>query len=111
MVDPEILRYISVKTGLGLKYLSKDERVSIVLEQLRGLFPDGILKGGTALNRVYLARLGVSSFSEDIDLDFISDKGLDENISAIRERVVEIMDFGIQPMFSSISPKFTVFIP
>lgn len=73
MVDPNILRHISVKTGLGLKYLSKDEKVSIVLEQVRGLFPEVILKGGTALNRAYLARLGVSRFSEDIDLDFISD--------------------------------------
>ncbi len=96
MADPEILRHISAKTGLGLKYLSKDEKVSIVLEQLRGLFPEVILKGGTALNRVYLTRLGVSRFSEDIDLDFVSDYGLDEKISAIRERVAEITDFDVQ---------------
>ncbi len=95
MADPEILRYISAKTGLGLKYLSKDEKISIVLEQLRGLFPEVILKGGTALNRVYLAKLGVSRFSEDIDLDFVSDKDLDEKISAIKERVAEIKDFDI----------------
>jgi len=93
MADPEILRHISAKTGLGLKYLSKDERISIVLEQLRGLVPDVILKGGTALNRVYLATLGVSRFSEDIDLDFVSDKDLDEKISAIKERVAKIKDF------------------
>jgi predicted nucleotidyltransferase component of viral defense system len=42
MVDPDILRHISVKTGLGLKYLSKDEKVSIVLEQVRGLFSDDL---------------------------------------------------------------------
>jgi len=95
MADPEILRYISAKTGLGLKYLSKDEKISIVLEQLRGFFPEVILKGGTALNRVYLAKLGVSRFSEDIDLDFVSDKDLDEKISAIKERVAEIKDFDI----------------
>ncbi len=96
MADPEILRYISAKTGLGLKYLSKDEKISTVLEQLRGLFPDVILKGGTALNRLYLAKLGVSRFSEDIDLDFVSDKGLNEKISAIKERVVEIKGFDIE---------------
>lgn len=96
MADPEIIRYISAKTGLGLKYLSKDEKVSIVLEQLRGLFPDVILKGGTALNRVYLVRLGVSRFSEDIDMDFVSDKSLDEKISAIRERVAEIKGFEME---------------
>ena len=96
MADPEILRYISTKTGLGLKYLSKDDKISIVLEQLRFLFPEVILKGGTALNRVYLAKFGVSRFSEDIDLDFISDKSLEEKISAIRERVTEIKEFNIE---------------
>ncbi|MCD5409394.1 MAG: nucleotidyl transferase AbiEii/AbiGii toxin family protein [Methanocellales archaeon] len=96
MADPEILRYISAKTGLGLKYLSKDEKISIVLEQLRDLFPEAILKGGTALNRVYLAKLGVSRFSEDMDLDFISNKGLNEKISTIREKVVGIKGFDIE---------------
>lgn len=96
MADPEILRYLAAKTGLGLKYLSKDENISIVLEQLKGLFPEVIQKGGTALNRVYLAKSGVSRFSEDIDLDFISDMSLDEKISAIRERVAEIKDFDIE---------------
>lgn len=95
MADPDILRYISTKTGLGLKYLSKDEKISIVLEQLRDLFPEVILKGGTALNRVYLAKLGVSRFSEDLDLDFVSNKGLNEKISAIKERVAGIKGFDI----------------
>ena len=54
------------------------------------------MKGGTALNRVYLAKLGVSRFSEDIDLDFISDESLDEKISTIRERVAGIKDFDIE---------------
>jgi predicted nucleotidyltransferase component of viral defense system len=31
MADPEILRYLSAKTGLGLRYMSKDERISIAL--------------------------------------------------------------------------------
>jgi len=96
MADPEILRYLSTKTGLGLKYLSKDEKISIALEQLRDLFPEVILKGGTALNRVYLAKLGVSRFSEDIDLDFISNKNLNEKISAIKERAVGIKGFDIE---------------
>lgn len=95
MADPEILRYISAKTGLGLKYLSKDEKISIALEQLRNLFPEVVLKGGTALNRVYLAKLGVSRFSEDIDLDFVSNRGLNEKISAIRERIAGLKGFDI----------------
>ena len=70
MVDREILRLYALRTGLGLKYLSKDEMISVALKQLRPLFPDVIFKGGTALNRVYLSQIGVNRFSEDIDLDF-----------------------------------------
>ncbi len=90
MADIEILRYLASKTGLGLKYLSKDERISIILEQLRDIFPEVILKGGTALNRVYLAKVGVGRFSEDVDLDFVSSNGLNEKISTIKERIGEV---------------------
>ncbi len=96
MADPEILRYLSIKTGLGLKFLSKDEKISIALEQLRELFPEVILKGGTALNRVHLIKSGVSRFSEDIDLDFVSDMDLDKKISTINERVGGIKGFDVE---------------
>ena len=96
MADPEIIRHVSIKTGLGLKFLSKDEKLSIVMEQLRDLFPEVILKGGTALNRVFFLKSGVSRFSEDIDLDFVSDKSLDEKISVIKERVAQIEGFDIK---------------
>jgi predicted nucleotidyltransferase component of viral defense system len=96
MADSEILRYLSIKTGLGLKFLSKDEKISIALEQLRELFPEVILKGGTALNRVYLIKSGVGRFSEDIDLDFVSDKDLNEKIATINERVGGIKGFDVE---------------
>jgi len=96
MADPDMLRYLASKTGFGLKYLSKDEKISIALEQLRDLFPEVILKGGTALNRVYLAKSGVCRFSEDIDLDFISDMGLNEKISMITEKAAGIKGFDIE---------------
>ena len=96
MADPEILRYLAVKTGLGLNYLSKDEKISILLEQVRDLFPEVILKGGTALNRVYLQKLGVNRFSEDIDLDFVSSKSLDKKISTIKEKTLKIRGFDME---------------
>ena len=96
MADIEILRYLATKTGLGLNYLSKDEKISIILEQIRDLFPGVVLKGGTALSRVYLAKKGVSRFSEDIDMDFISDKDLNEKIATIKDRVKEIKGFDIE---------------
>jgi predicted nucleotidyltransferase component of viral defense system len=96
MADIEILRFLAAKTRLGLNYLSKDERISILLEQLRDLFPEVVLKGGTALSRVYLAKMGVNRFSEDIDLDFISNKSLDDKMSIIRDRVKEIKGFDVE---------------
>ena len=41
MADRELLRYVARKTGLGLHYLSKDEKISILLEQVREIFPAG----------------------------------------------------------------------
>lgn len=96
MADLEILRYLAAKTGLGLKYLSKDEKISILLEQISDLFPETILKGGTALNRIYLAKLKVNRFSEDVDLDFVSEIGLNEQISTIKERVGRIKGFDVE---------------
>ncbi|CAD6494146.1 MAG: Nucleotidyl transferase AbiEii toxin, Type IV TAsystem [Candidatus Argoarchaeum ethanivorans] len=96
MADIEILRYLAARTGLGLNYLSKDEKISIILEQLRDLFPEVVLKGGTALSRVYLSKKKVSRFSEDVDLDFISDMSLDAKITVIKEKVREITGFDIE---------------
>jgi predicted nucleotidyltransferase component of viral defense system len=95
MADPELLRYLAAKSGLGIKYLSKDEKISILLGELRTRFPDVVMKGGTAINRAYLARSGVSRFSEDIDLDFISKRPLFEKISSISERMKTITAFEI----------------
>ncbi|MCK5560091.1 MAG: hypothetical protein KAJ51_05835, partial [Thermoplasmata archaeon] len=59
------LRYLALKNGLSLNYISKDERLSILLTQLWEIFDtDVVLKGGTAHNRIYLSKLGVSRFSE-----------------------------------------------
>lgn len=95
MADPELLRYLAARTGLGLKYLSKDEKISIILSQIRDLFPEVVMKGGTALNRAYLAKAGVSRFSEDIDLDYASGETLDTKIGSIADRMKNITGFEI----------------
>jgi hypothetical protein len=48
MADPELLRYLSARTGLGVKYLSQDEKISVALEQLRDRFPQAVLKSRVA---------------------------------------------------------------
>jgi predicted nucleotidyltransferase component of viral defense system len=69
MAEPQALRRLSAVTGLGLQFLARDEKLSLALEALGEMKPGLVLKGGTALNRVHLAKRGASRFSEDIDLD------------------------------------------
>ena len=92
-----MLRYLAVKTGLSLKYISKDEKISYLLSQLWDIFGRRvILKGGTALNRVYLSKLNASRFSEDIDLDYFGDMPVNEKIQDIREKMTLIRDFDVK---------------
>lgn len=96
-MDIEMLRYISAKTGLGLNYISKDEKVSYLLTQIRELFGEKlILKGGTALNRVYLSKIDVGRFSEDIDLDYFGDEALNHKIENIKKKMEDIRDFEVK---------------
>ncbi|NJE00453.1 nucleotidyl transferase AbiEii/AbiGii toxin family protein [Thermococcus sp. JdF3] len=72
-MDEEMLRYLAAKTGLGLNYIAKEERISLLLTRLWEIFGEkAILKGGTALNRVYLTKIGAARFSEDIDIDYFN---------------------------------------
>lgn len=97
MIDVDILKLQAVKTGLGVKYLSKEERISHLLKQLDEIFSnkDVILKGGTALNRGYLYKLKKGRFSEDIDLDYIKKISLNEKIKNIKKNMRKINDFTV----------------
>lgn len=94
-MDKDILKLTALKSGLGIKYVSKNEKINILLGQIDKIFKDTlILKGGTALNKVYLQKAGVDRFSEDIDLDFIPPEkmNLNEKINFIKKKIKEIQD-------------------
>lgn len=87
-MDEELLRYLAAKTGLGLNYIAKEERLSYLLSQLWEIFGEkAILKGGTALNRVYLSRIGAARFSEDLDIDYFNG-----DLNTAAEEIKEGMD-------------------
>ena len=67
VMDVDELRRLAAKEELSLNYIAKDEMISKVLAALQG-FDDLILKGGTAINRVYIK---TKRFSEDIDFDLL----------------------------------------
>jgi predicted nucleotidyltransferase component of viral defense system len=87
MADPEQLRRISAATGMGLQFLARDEKLSLALEGLRERMPGAVLKGGTALNRIHLAKRDASRFSEDIDLD-IARKGAVSDVTEAGRRAL-----------------------
>lgn len=63
------LRRLSAEQELSLNYIAKDLMISKCLLELQD-FKNIVFKGGTALNRVYLKKIGKMRFSEDIDLDY-----------------------------------------
>jgi len=98
MIDLDMLKLQAIKTGLGIKYLSKEERISILLTQLNEIFPDDVvLKGGTAFNRGYLYSTQKGRFSEDIDLDYCKHKSLDDKIKHIKTMMKKINEFDVSP--------------
>lgn len=95
-MDERILRYTAVRMGLGLNYVDKEEKISFLLTQLWEIFDEkAILKGGTALNRVYLAKIGAARFSEDIDIDY-SNGNVEASAREIIDGMKKIKDFDVK---------------
>ena len=95
-MDIRMLRYMAQKSGLSLNFVSKDEMMSELLLRLDGVLgEDAVLKGGTALNRLHLAKLGAARFSEDIDLDYFSAEDLGKKISGVRSAMRKVAGFEV----------------
>lgn len=90
-MDVEELRRLAAKEEISLNYIAKDEMMSKLLLGLQG-FDDIILKGGTAINRVYLKN---KRFSEDIDLDIIFKGSLKQALMRTKEIVNGLVGFQI----------------
>ncbi|MFH1053153.1 MAG: nucleotidyl transferase AbiEii/AbiGii toxin family protein [Candidatus Woesearchaeota archaeon] len=90
-MDLDELRKLAAKEELSLNYIAKDEMISKLLYDLQG-FDDIILKGGTAINRVYLKN---KRFSEDIDLDLVFKGNVKEAIARTKEIIGKIRGFDI----------------
>lgn len=85
------LRRLAAKEELSLNFIAKDEMISRLLFNLQG-FGDIILKGGTAINRVYLKN---KRFSEDIDMDIIFKGSIKEAVPSTKEIISKIEGFQI----------------
>lgn len=79
------IRQIALKTGLSINYIIKDKEISKIFKILEDKIKNIVLKGETAINRVYLNE--EKRFSEDIDFDIFTNK----DINIIKEEVYLIL--------------------
>ncbi len=86
-MDLDELRRLAAKEEISLNYIAKDEMISKVLVKLQK-FDNIILKGGTAINRVYLKN---KRFSEDIDLDLIFN-GTVKQALTITDEIIKVVE-------------------
>jgi predicted nucleotidyltransferase component of viral defense system len=107
MADVDLINLTAAKTGLGRKFISKDEKLSLLIGQLALALKDelAVLKGGTVLNRVYLPR--VARFSEDVDIDLISRLPLSGRIKKVKKAMELVKGFEVSgPMMLHRTMRF-----
>lgn len=108
-MDQREIRRISAEHGLGYKFVSKDEKVTLLLKwisELEGL--DIALKGGTAISRIHLKEN--FRFSEDIDLDMFGDITLDEKLDLLRGSLKDFTGFEIEgPRMLHLTARFDAY--
>lgn len=95
MVDVDFINLVAAKSGLGRKFISKDEKLSLLIGQLAAALESefAVLKGGTVLNRVYLPK--VARFSEDIDVDLISRLPVGERVKKVKKAMGLVKGFEV----------------
>lgn len=105
-MEIEDLRRLAAKEELSLNYIAKDEMISKILFKLQK-FDNLILKGGTAINRVYIKN---KRFSEDIDFDIISNEDLKQTLTKTKEIIKDLTDFEIdRPRIMKESIRYDLF--
>ncbi len=102
-MERDELRRIAAREELSLNFIAKDEMVSKLLAQLQGI-DDIILKGGTAINRVYLQK---KRFSEDIDFDLLFKGTVKEALTRTGEIVRKIIGFDLaKPRIMNLTIRY-----
>lgn len=101
------LRRLSAQHALSLNYIYKDFMISRALFSLQQYQDKLIMKGGTAINRVFIR--DHMRFSDDIDFDFLYHKGPQEAIPPLKD-IVSVTGLGFErPRVMSKTVRFDTF--
>lgn len=99
-LDLEICRTIAICYGLPLQFVFKEFHLMDVISQIAAITiqkPSSlVLKGGTALNKVYLKKM--QRFSEDADFDFVIKNSSQELYGFSKKLASEINGYEIMEL-------------
>jgi predicted nucleotidyltransferase component of viral defense system len=86
-MDESLARSLAAKVGLSMQYVIKENKLFEALSKILNAKTELqlILKGGTALNKIYFS--GIQRFSEDIDFDCFGD-----NRTERLQRIIESVE-------------------
>ncbi len=109
MLDKELIRITAARSGLGMKFISKENRISNLLSQISNWKNmEMALKGGTAINRIHLR--DNARFSEDIDIDVFGSLNVDEKLALLNDRMGSIHDFTVEgPRMMRLTARYDAF--
>jgi len=94
-MDEKAIQSIAARTGLGLKFLSKDVFLSQMLSALESRLDERcVLKGGTAIVRA--GHLDSPRFSEDVDIDVHTIKEMREVADEFVAILTDLEPFDIE---------------
>lgn len=94
-MDEDTIQSIGARTGLGLKFLSKDAFLSQMLSALESRLDERcVLKGGTAIVRA--GHLDAPRFSEDVDIDVHTDMGMKEVADEFTSILSDLKPFDVE---------------
>lgn len=94
-LDKDTYRKLVARSGLPFQFVVKEHKLLEVLKQLLPALADPaiILKGGTALNKIYFREQ--QRFSEDIDFDYVGPESDKEKIEKLKRWMAGIPGFPV----------------
>ncbi len=91
-LDLEVCRIIAIRSGLPLQFIFKEFHLMNIASKIAMVIYSEsntlVLKGGTALNKVYIQRM--QRFSEDLDFDLVS-KDASRKISGFSKKLASTL--------------------
>ena len=95
----QLVLYTANEMNIEPAIVEKDYYVTLVLKKIAEKQPNIVFKGGTSLSKCYKL---IKRFSEDIDLNIVTDKATEGMRRRLKENIVAVID---EQGFSLMNPE------